>query len=140
MITNKVQNLFDFIDYLHSQIEYLLSKKVLIDEVDNLRILRGALNPDKNYKDRIEYNKIQSELETKFNVVFSETTIPIKNKIQELDIADVSTPMININANTDLFGKSAQCDHPNPVEVDHPNPEQIDQTNPVQIDHPLSCI
>lgn len=37
-------------------------------------------------------------------------------------------------------GKSAQCDHPNPVEVDHPNPGKTDQANPVQTDHPLSCI
>jgi len=37
-------------------------------------------------------------------------------------------------------GKSAQCDHPFPVEVDHPNPEQTDQANPEQTDHPLSCI
>jgi hypothetical protein len=37
-------------------------------------------------------------------------------------------------------GKSAQCDHPNPVEADHLNPVQTDQANPVQIDHPLSCI
>jgi DNA helicase-2/ATP-dependent DNA helicase PcrA len=37
-------------------------------------------------------------------------------------------------------GKSAQCDHPYPVEVDHCNPEQTDQSNPVQTDHPVSCI
>ena len=36
-------------------------------------------------------------------------------------------------------GKSAQCDHPYPVEVDHLNPEQTDHLYPVQIDHPLSC-
>ena len=36
-------------------------------------------------------------------------------------------------------GKSAQCDHPYPVEADHVNPEQTDHLYPVQIDHPLSC-
>jgi len=51
------------------------------------------------------------------------------------------------NSNSILFyemiykcGKSAQCDHLNPVELDHRNPEQTDQVNPVQIDHPISCI
>ena len=32
MITENVQNLFSFIDFLHSKIEYLLSKQNIVDE------------------------------------------------------------------------------------------------------------
>ena len=58
------------------------------------------------------------------------------------DIKPTSTDKPFIEANTEdtslqeisnrhIIGKSAQCDHPNPVEADHPNPEQTDQANPV---------
>jgi hypothetical protein len=103
MITEKVQNLFDFINFLHSKTDYFLSKQPLVDKVLALNEKRRSLNPDNNYKDRIEYDKVQAEIEKEFSKVEKQTTNVIKEKVQLLDIADISTPIINLNAKAELF-------------------------------------
>ena len=103
MITKKVQDLFDFIDWLHSQTNYLLTKQPLIDEVLQLDIKRNVLKPNANFRDKLEYDKIQSEIKIKYDEVASQTTDLIRAKINQFNIADVSQPIINLSAQNDLF-------------------------------------
>ena len=103
MITKPVQNLFDFIDYLHSHTDYLLSKQPLIHEVNELNSSRNILKPQHNYKDKLEFDKIQNNLEQKFKIIENEIINPIKEKIKHFDIADISTPIVNLTAQSDLF-------------------------------------
>jgi len=103
MITERVQNLFDFIDFLHSQVGYLLSKQPLIDKVSELEKKRYSLSAKKHYKDSIEYDKIKSDIDKRFVTIQKEVIMPIKDKITELDIADISTINININGHSDLL-------------------------------------
>ena len=103
MIKDSVKNLFDFIDFLHSKTTYFVSKQNLIDKVMELHTKRNSLKPNQNFKDRIEYNKTQAEFEKEFEVLKKETTIIIIEKINELNIADISTPIINLNAKADLL-------------------------------------
>ncbi|WP_313100556.1 hypothetical protein [Epilithonimonas sp.] len=103
MITENVKNLFSFIDYLHSKKTYLLSKKGLIDDIDELLQKRNSIRPSENYKSKIEYDKIQKEIADKFDIIEAEIIEPIKIKIAEFDIADINTPIINLTAQSDLF-------------------------------------
>lgn len=103
MITQAIQNLFEFIGFLHDKKGYLLGKQPLIDKLLELLNERNSLSPNDNYKDRIKHTKIQGEIEQQFDIVTNETTNLIKEKIKELDIADISTPSINLNARADLF-------------------------------------
>lgn len=103
MITENVQNLFDFINFLHSNKDYLLSKQNLIDETNELLQTRKSIKPNDNYKSKIEYDKIQKRISEKFDIVDAEIIFPLKEKIIELNIADISTPIINLNAKSDLF-------------------------------------
>jgi len=103
MITENVKNLFSFIDYLNSNKAYLLSKEDLIDETNKLFQKRNSIRPNENYKSKIEYDNIQLEIAKKFDIVEAEIINPLKGKISELNIADISAPIINLNAQSELF-------------------------------------
>lgn len=102
-MTENIKNLFDFIDFLHSQKTYLLSKQDLINETNGLLQKRNSIKPRENYKSKIEYDKIQIQIAEKFDIVENEILSLLKNKITELDIADISTPIINLTAYSDLL-------------------------------------
>ena len=80
-----------------------MGKQPLIDKLFKLDNERNSLNSNGNYKDKIEYDKIKSKIEKQYDIVTNKTTNLIKDKIKELDVADISTPTININAREDLF-------------------------------------
>ncbi|ASW72981.1 hypothetical protein IQ37_09790 [Chryseobacterium piperi] len=103
MITENVINLFSFIDFLHSNTAYLLSKQGLIDETNGLLEKRSSIRPSENYKSKIEYDKLQIQIAEQFDIVDAEIIFPLKEKIKELNIADISTPIINLTAQPDLF-------------------------------------
>ncbi|WP_295229824.1 hypothetical protein [uncultured Chryseobacterium sp.] len=103
MITKAVEDLFSFIDFLHSKKNYLLSKQNLIDEFNGLLEERNSLKPNSNYRAKIAYDKIQLEIEEKFVILKEEVITPIEEKIIELNIADISTPIINLNARAELL-------------------------------------
>ncbi len=75
----------------------------MIDDTNLLLQKRNSIRPNENYKSKIEYDKVQKQIAEKFDVVETEIIFPLKEKISELNIADVSTPIINLNAQSDLF-------------------------------------
>jgi len=103
MITEKVQNLFDFIDWLHSKVDYLLSQQHLVDELNEIRAEQNKLSPTKHFKDKVEYDRLQNLLLEKWPVVEAGIIAPIREKIEFYNIADISTPIINLNALGDLL-------------------------------------
>ncbi|QWT86123.1 hypothetical protein KBP46_22290 [Chryseobacterium sp. PCH239] len=103
MLTENVRNLFKFIDFLHSKIDYLLSKQNLINKTNELLEKRSSIRPSENYKSKIEYDKLQIQIAEQFDIVDAEIILPLKGKIKELNIADISTPIINLTAQSDLF-------------------------------------
>lgn len=102
MITEDIKCLFAFIDFLHDSTDYLLGKQESIDEVMELHRKRNQVNPSENYKDRIEYNKIQKEFIEKFSIVKRETCDLILGKAAELDIAAALTPILVLKSQSDL--------------------------------------
>jgi len=99
MIPQKIQALFDFIDYLDSnKIEYMCIP--LCNELNSLDIQRAELKPDKNYVDKQRYDKIQNEINRKFQPIEQNIYIPVLNKLRELGIwagDDVFTSIWNSN-------------------------------------------
>lgn len=110
MITEKVQNLFDFIDWLHSKTEYLLSQQHLVDELNEIRAEQIKLRPTKHFKDKAEYDRLQNLFLEKFPVIEADIIAPIREKIEFYDIADIKTPIVNLNALGDLLELQRQYD------------------------------
>lgn len=103
MITERVQNLFDFIDWLHSQTEYFLSQQQLVDELNEIRAEQNKLSSTKHFKDREKFDSLQRELLEKFAVVETRIINPIYEKIKFYDVTDISTPIVNLKALEDLL-------------------------------------
>tara|TARA_Y100001937_G_C7132536_1_gene338300 strand:+ start:1792 stop:2706 length:915 start_codon:yes stop_codon:yes gene_type:complete len=87
MISNRVKNLFAFIDYLHSKIEHYQSFGGLFSELESLGNKRRNLIPN-NYFDKKKLDEINSEIKNKFEVINSEIIQPIKQKATELNICN----------------------------------------------------
>lgn len=86
MITDKVKALFQFIEYLHSNIENFNQYNGLIKELESLNKVRSNLKPEQNYKDKLQYNKVQAEIESKFKTLQDNTANVIKTKAKELNV------------------------------------------------------
>lgn len=88
MITPKIKALFQFIEYLYSNIENFNQYKSLIKELETLNNVRSNLKPEQNYKDKLQYNKVQTEIESKFKTLQDNTANLIKAKAKELNICN----------------------------------------------------
>ena len=98
MITDKIKALFQFIEFLHSNIENFNQYNDLIKELETLINERSNLKPQSNYKDKQQFNKIQAEIESKFKELQANTTNPIKSKAIELSVCIFDNePIYNFN-------------------------------------------
>lgn len=86
MIPGEIRTLFQFIEYLHSNIDNFNQYNDLAKELEGLIKERAGLSPESNYKDKAQYNKVQVELETKFDKLQDNTANLIRAKAKELDI------------------------------------------------------
>ncbi len=87
MIPDKIQALFDFIDYLDINKRKYVEKYIpLCNELKNLCNQRDELKPHENYIDKQQYDKIQNQIEDKFLPITSNIYAPISNKLKELGI------------------------------------------------------
>ncbi|KAB1156087.1 hypothetical protein [Flavobacterium luteum] len=88
MITDKIKALFNFIEFLHSNIENFKQYDILINELNSLDIERNKLNRSNNFKDKLKYDEIQAEIKDKFEVINENIILLIKDKSNELNICD----------------------------------------------------
>ena len=88
MITPKIQNLFHFIEFLHSNIENFNHYEKEINELYLLDKERQKLNPNKNFSEKLEYDKIQLQIKDKYKVIQDNIIQPIKDKANELSICN----------------------------------------------------
>lgn len=87
MIPQKIQALFNFIDYLDkNKIEYIEKYIPLCNELQNLNKKRSELKPHGNYIDKQQYDRIQNQIKEKFSPITSNIFNPILNKLRELEI------------------------------------------------------
>jgi len=87
MLPQKIQALFEFIDFLdvHKK-EYIEKYIPLCNEVVILDTKRFALNPRKNYVEKQQYDKLHREIGEKCEPVYVNVRNPILNKLKELEI------------------------------------------------------
>ena len=87
MITNKIQSLFDFIDFLHSNKENYIKNYIhLVKELEVLADKRSELKPLDNYSKKEKHSLIQKEIEDKFPTITENIYKPFTQKLLELEI------------------------------------------------------
>ncbi|WP_439698101.1 hypothetical protein ACFGVS_07525 [Mucilaginibacter sp. AW1-7] len=87
MLPQKIQVLFDLIDYLdENKKEYIEKYIPLCGELENLNRQRHELKPDINYIDKQSYDIIQNQIKEKFSPILSNVYTPISAKLKELGI------------------------------------------------------
>lgn len=87
MISSKIQSLFDFIDFLHSNKEnYIKNYIPLVKELEVLADKRSELKPLDNYGKKEKYDLIQKEIEDKFPTITENIYKPFTQKLLELEI------------------------------------------------------
>lgn len=101
MIPQKIQALFDFIDFLDvNKKEYIEKYIPLCNEISELDKKRSKLKPNENYKDKQSYESIQKEIKEKFEPITVNIYKPVTSKLMELEIwsgDDVYTSIWNNN-------------------------------------------
>lgn len=91
----KIQALYQFIDYLHSNIENFNHYDKEIEEFDKLLIKRNKLKPENNYKEKQEYKEIQKQLEDIYKTIKKGIENPIKLKATQLRVCKfTNSPVI----------------------------------------------
>ncbi len=88
MITPKIKALFQFIEYLHSNIDNFNLNNDLIKELEQLDEKRQKVISKKTYKDKLKYDEVQAEIETKFKILQGNTANLIKAKAKELNVCN----------------------------------------------------
>ncbi|RXG21247.1 hypothetical protein [Leeuwenhoekiella marinoflava] len=84
----KVKALFEFIGYLHSNIENFNQYNGLIDEVETLKKERDQLKPERNYKDKLRFDQIQPKLIDKLDSLQINVINKIRDKAKELNVCN----------------------------------------------------
>ena len=85
-----IQNLFNFIDFLHSNIKNFKQYDNVIKELNALDTQRNNLKPRNNFKDKLKYDEVQKELEQKYNVIDKNIIQLLKLKAIEYNLCDWS--------------------------------------------------
>lgn len=90
MIPYKIKVLFEFIEYLYSNIDNFNQYESILNEARFLKKEKSKLKPDLNFSDKMKSDELQEGIIEKFEVVKGNIIIPIINKSIELDICDFS--------------------------------------------------
>lgn len=97
MIPEKIQALFNFIDYLDKNKQEYIQKYIpLCNELKKLKEQRSELKPNENYISKQQYDKIQNEIEDKFSPILSNIYTPVTNELKELGICSGDETYLSI--------------------------------------------
>jgi len=88
MITPKIKALFQFVEYLHSNIDNFNLNNDLIKELEQLDEERQKVSSKKTYKDKLKFDEVQAEIETKYKILQGNTANLIKAKARELNVCN----------------------------------------------------
>jgi hypothetical protein len=88
MITDKIKNLFQFIEFLYSNTENFKQYDDVINELYLLKNKRDNISKNSNFKEKLRHDELQSELKEKFDIIDNNIIQVIKSKIIELNICD----------------------------------------------------
>ena len=88
MITPRIENLFQLIEYLYSNIDNFKQYDGVISEVHLLHEQYWRLYPPNNFTEKLNLDKLQAEIKDKFEKIQENITRPIQTKANELNIYD----------------------------------------------------
>ncbi|MDR2284873.1 MAG: hypothetical protein LBE37_16785 [Sphingobacterium sp.] len=87
MIPKEIQAMFDFIDFLDAnKKEYINVYLPLCAELETLDKERRSLRPNENYKQKLQYDAVQKQIEEKFPLVYENVYKPIMENLQTQNI------------------------------------------------------
>ena len=89
MITPKIKNLFEFIDFLHSNIDNFNKYDEVVNEINLINEERKRLRPSMNFKDRINDDELREGAKEKGQIVRENILQPIHTKVTELNICNL---------------------------------------------------
>lgn len=107
MIPPKIQAIFDFIEFLDTnRKEYIETYIPLCLELETLDEQRHKLKPNRNYRDKQEYDKIQIIIKDKFEPIRTNIHTPILNFLKEKEIWSGDDVFVSIwNNNIDVISE-----------------------------------
>jgi hypothetical protein len=88
MITDRIKALFQFIEFLHSNIENFKQYDEIINELHSLNEIRSRLKPRNNFNDKLKYDEVQAEIKDKFKVIKENIINSLQAKVTELNLCD----------------------------------------------------
>jgi hypothetical protein len=100
MITPKIKALFQFIEYLHSNIDNFKQYDEIINKLHLLDKERQKVRSKKTFKDKLKYDEVQEQIKDKFKVIQENILTPIQAKANELKICDLNKTETLWNWNT----------------------------------------
>lgn len=86
MISENIKNLFQFIEYLNSNIDNFKQFDELLGHLRRLDNERNYLKPENNFADKLKYDELQSEIGEKFEIIQGCIINPIISKAKELNV------------------------------------------------------
>lgn len=87
MIPERIQALFEFIDFLDFNKKDLIEIYLpLCNEISLLAEERSQLKPDNNYKDKLRYDIVQAKISEKFTPITENIYKPVVTKLLDLGI------------------------------------------------------
>nr|WKN40249.1 hypothetical protein K4G66_16265 [Tunicatimonas sp. TK19036] len=87
MIPQRIQALFEFIDFLdNNKKEYIQKYIPICNKHEKIKFEQKKLKPRENYIDKQKYDKLQEEINKDFSVIHSNVYLPVINKLKELRI------------------------------------------------------
>lgn len=90
MITPKIKALFQFIEYLHSNIDNFKQYDEVLNELRLLDKERQKVGLKKNFKDKLKYDEVQEQIKDRLNIIQENILQPIKAKATELSICELN--------------------------------------------------
>jgi len=98
MITKKIKALFQFIEFLHSNIEKFKQYDEVINELHLLDKERSKVRSRKNFADKLKYDEVQAEIKDKIKIIQENIITPIRSKATELRVCNFQhEPLYNWN-------------------------------------------
>lgn len=88
MITDRIKALFNFIDFLHSNIENFMQYDEVVNELHLLAEQLSNYRAKSNFKEKLKYDEAQSKIAQKFDIIDKNIIQIIKSKVIEFNICD----------------------------------------------------
>lgn len=92
MNIKRIKNLFQFIEYLYSNIEAFNQFNNEIEEIIALKTKMYKLNPESNFKEKDQYNIIKDTISKKFQPIKENILQPIQLEAERLMLCNTDQP------------------------------------------------